>query len=485
MTSPADSSSAPAFAPRGCPAHAGGSQSVPMYGAEVEADARGFYERMRREHGPVAPVLLPGDIPAWLVTGHSEILEVVRTPSKYSRDSRRWNAFQQGLVAPDSPLMPMLAWQPLCVFADGGDHQRLRGAVTRGLDRFDRRGVRRYVTRYADQLVDGFCQKGEADLIGQFSEHLPMLVMTQLFGMPDEAGPQLVNALRDLMKGTETALASNAYVVEVLSKLVADRRRTPRQDLPSWLLLDEAELTDEEVVEHLRLILVAANETTVNLIANVLRVVLTDPAFRRSLAGGQLQLPDALEMVLWDDPPLAVVPGRWAVNPTRLGEVDIHEGDLLMLALGAGNVDPRVRPDVTASVAGNRAHLAFSGGPHECPGADVGRAIAETGIDVLLARLPDLQLSVPEGELRWTSSWLARHLAELPVDFTPVLPKPAPAAATPSAYPQSPQQAPATPYPAYDPASAPFSSGAVSAPAVGGPTRRVPWWRRLLSLLQR
>ena len=68
---------------------------------------------------------------------------------------------------------------------------------------------------------------------------------------------------------------------------------------------------------------------------------------------------------------------------------------------------------------GNRSHLAFGGGPHECPGQDIGRAIADIGVDALLMRLPDVELSVHEHELRWRSSILSQHLVELPVKFEP------------------------------------------------------------------
>lgn len=66
---------------------------------------------------------------------------------------------------------------------------------------------------------------------------------------------------------------------------------------------------------------------------------------------------------------------------------------------------------------GNRAHLAFSGGPHECPGQDIGRAIADVGVDALLMRLPDLELAVDESRLQWIGNIMSRHLVELPADF--------------------------------------------------------------------
>ncbi|MGW2054350.1 cytochrome P450 [Streptomyces sp. NPDC001840] len=398
--------------PPGCPARR-------LYGPEAENDPMGLYEKLRAEHGSVAPVLLHGDVPAWLVLGHSENLHMTRTPSQFSRDSRRWRALHDGTAPPDHPLAPVFTWQPLCVFADGAEHERLRGAVTDAIARIDHRGVRRHINRYSNRLVNEFCQDGRADLVGRFAEHLPMMVMAQILGMPEEYNERLVQAARDMIKGTETANESNEYVMTVLRGLVARRRAAPEEDFASRLAGHPAGLTDDEVAQHLRLVLIAAYETTANLIANVLRMVLTDPRFRARLSGGHMTLPEAVEQTLWDEPPFTTILGRWAVGDTELGGKRIKAGDALIVGIAAANADPVVRPDRGASMRGNRAHLAFSGGPHECPGQDIGRAIADTGIDALLLRLPDLQLAVEERELRYKAALMSRQLLELPVTFEP------------------------------------------------------------------
>ncbi|MFE9630967.1 cytochrome P450 [Streptomyces sp. NPDC006463] len=433
-TTPYPAASTP---PPGCPAHR-------LYGPEAEADPMGLYEKLRAEHGAVAPVLVQGDLPAWLVLGHRENLDVARTPSRFSRDPRRWRDMQEGNVPANHPLTPMTAWQPVCHFVDGAEHERLRGALTESLERFDRRGVRRYVKRFADQLIDGIAESGRGDLVADFAEPLPMLVMTQLVGAPDSYGPRLVEAARDMIRGTETAVASNEYVTATLRELVAGKRVVPGRDFTTWMLEHPTALTDEEIVEHLRLVMIAAFESTANLVANTLRLVLTDQRFRANLSGGHMTLPDALEQVLWDEPPFTTILGRWATGDTELAGVHISAGDMLLLGLAPGNVDPQIRPDLSVPVHGNRSHLAFSSGPHECPGQDIGRAIADTGIDTLLTRLPDLELAVPEDGLRWTSSLMSRHLVALPVRFTPrgtsvtaATRAPVPPAAAPAAAPRS------------------------------------------------
>lgn len=411
---------APAPPPQ-CPAHArpGATDGLArLFGPEAAEDPMGLYERLRARHGSVAPVLLDGDLPAWLVLGYREILEVAGTPARFSRDSRNWRWFREGRVPPDSPLLPMIAWQPVCLFLDGEERNRLRLAVTDSLERFNRRGIRRHITRFTHQLIDGFAERGEADLAEEFCEHLPMLVLTQLLGMPDEYGPRLVAASRDMVAGTETSVASNAFIVETLTELVRRKRGSHGHDVTSWLIEHSSGLTDEEVWNHLRVILIAANETTVNLLKSTLRMVLTDPRCHASLAGGQMTLPDVVEQVLWSEPPLMTIPGRWAAVATEVGGQKIEAGDMLLLALAAGNHDPAVRPDPSVPLLGNRSHLAFSSGPQECPGQNIGRAIADTGIDTLLARLPDVRLSIPEEQLRWKSGWMTRHLTSLPVAFT-------------------------------------------------------------------
>ena len=389
-----------------------------LFGDEYQSDPMGVYERLRKEHGQVAPVLLAGDVPAWLVLGYRENLEVARTPNRFSHDSRLWRELKEGRVSPDNPVLPIVGWNASCVFAEGEEHERLRSAVTDSLGRFDRRGIRRHITRYTNLLVDQFCADGQADLVSQFAEHLPMLVMAHLVGMTDDYGPRLAKAALSLVKGTGDVLAADQFITESIREVVRRKQVSPGADLASWLLGHQAKLTEEEVVQHLRLIMIAANETTITLIKNTLRMVLADRRFRASLAGGHMTLPDAVEHVLWNEPPLAVNPGRWATSDVTLGGQQIKAGDMLLLGLAAGNTDPAIRPDLDAPMYGNRSHLAFSSGPHECPGQDIGRAITDTGIDALLTRLPDMRLSVPEDELTWISSWMSRHLVTLPVEFT-------------------------------------------------------------------
>ncbi|WP_431046196.1 cytochrome P450 [Streptomyces sp. P1-3] len=471
----ADSALAP---PPGCPAHQGldAKGAVPLFGPVYESDPLRVFEQLRAEHGAVAPVRLIGDLPGWLVLGYREILEVARTPTRFSHDSRHWHMLKEGKVPPDNPLLPVIGWNPDRMTADGDDHRRLRDAITECLDRCDRRGLRRHVIRFTNQLADEFSAEGSADLLPRFAQQLPMVVLTQLFGMPEEYGPRLVDAAIELVKGTEKSIASSEYIKETLARLVARKRVDPGNDLATWVVEHPAGLSDAELVSVLWIVLLAANENTTGLLATTLRMVLTDQRFRASLAGGQMTVPDAVEHVLWDDPPTTVIPARWATSDTELGGRPIKAGDMLLLGVAAGNIDPAVRPDLEAPMYGNRSHLSFSGGPHECPGREIARAIVDTAIDALLVRLPDLHLAVDENELGWRATTWTRHLKSLPVQFAPrrpTLEAPDYAALPAGQHPPLPQPEPAAP-----------PAGPVP-PQTTGPKARRSWWSPLARWFRR
>ncbi|QNP73696.1 cytochrome P450 [Streptomyces roseirectus] len=478
----------PAEPPAGCPAHGRGAGGLTrLFGPGAE-DLNALYERLREEHGAVAPVLLHDDVPIWIVLGHAENLHMVRSPTHFTRDSRIWTPLVEGQVKPDHPLMPHIAWQPIASHAEGDEHKRLRGAVKASMEGLDDRTLRRYINRSSQRLVNDFCESGKAELVGQFAEHLPMAVMCHVLGMPEEYNERLVHAARDALKGTETAIASHGYVMDALSRLTARRRAEPLDDAASKLVTHPANLTDDEVREHLRLLLFAAYEASVNLLSSALLQVIIDPRFYAKLNGGQMTVPEAVEQALWDHPPFSTIFAYFAKVDTELGGQRIRKGDGLLFAPAPANVDPKMRPDLSKNMRGNRSHLAFGSGAHECPGQDVGRAIADVGVDALLFRLPDVQLACPESELRYTQSISSRHLVSLPVRFEPRpqqdithkpshtnLPQPRGQWSLPTRQRPTPEP---LPEPAPEPAEAPAPTQAAPEPVQ---ERRPGVWRRVLA----
>ncbi|MEV5507858.1 cytochrome P450 [Streptomyces orinoci] len=404
----------------GCPAHAGSRPAAAaLYGQVLTGDTRELYEQLRAEHGPVAPVELEPGVPAWLVLGYRELLEVTRNEECFSHDSRRWRALNEGLVRPDSPLLPMMGYRPTLLFADGAAHRRLSRAVGDGFARLDQHQLRRSVAQLADMLLDAVAGTGRAELVQDYAMRLPLWVASRMVGLSDQLAPRLIAAVNGLVDSGDQARAANQTLQQILTELVRQKTATPGEDLTSWLLAHPAGLSAEEVLHHLVVIIVAGNGPAANWITNTVRLLLTDTRFRSHVTGGRLTVDAALDEVLWRDPPTQNFPGRYATRDVRLGNQDIRAGDALILGLAAANRDPAVQPPDGRIVPGNRSHLAFSAGPHTCPARDPARLIAHTAVDTLIHRLPGLRLAVPPEDLTYRPSPWARALTALPVHFTP------------------------------------------------------------------
>ncbi|MFJ8039986.1 cytochrome P450 [Kitasatospora sp. NPDC096147] len=475
MTSPTPE--AAAGPPPGCPAHqpAGGparpaAPVTGLYGAAVADDPHGLYARLRAQHGPVAPIELEPGVEAWLVLGYPELLELTRNEQLFSKDSRRWRVPAEGRLRADSRLLPMTSWRPTLLNLDGAEHARLRAAVADTLAKVDHRQLRQATEQAADTLIDGWGPDGTADLIAQYARRLPLMVFTQLIGLPAEAGPHIVELISHFVDSSEKSVKANAEFQAILLDLVRRRREEPAADLTSWLLAHSAALSDEEAVHHLVVLMVAGNETTINWTGNTLRLLLTDRRFRATLTGGRLTVADALEEVLWRDPPTQNFPGRWATSDTVLGGQYISAGDMLVLGLAAANADPAVQQPAGEGLGGNRAHLAWGAGRHVCPAQHPARLIVETAVETLLHRLPDLQLAVPGHELAWRPSPWSRALVALPVLYSAFTPPRTPAVERPAWTPPSP------PSPSDSTPSAPTSTPRT--PGSGRPGLR-SWWSSL------
>ncbi len=408
-------------APPGCPAH---TDAVRLGGLEYQQTPSQLYRAMRREHGPVAPVLLDGDIPAWLVLGYSEVTYVTSHDELFARDSRRWNQWEN--IPPDWPLLPFVGYQPSVLFTEGEEHRRRAGVITEALEGVDQFELAYDCRTIADDLIAGFAGSGQAELMADYAHALPMRAVVQMCGMPTSGDDtrRLVDDLRISLDAGEgdDPVAAYGRVGERLRQLVKDKRAAPGPDVTSRMLTHPAGLTDEEIVQDLISVIAAAQQPTANWICNTLRLLLTDERFAVNVSGGRLSVGEALNEVLWLDTPTQNFIGRWAVRDVQLGGRQIRAGDCLVLGLAAANTDPQIWPEAHVG-AENAAHLSFSNGEHRCPYpapllADV---MARTAVETLLERLPDLVLGAEPEELTWRPSIWMRGLSALPVSFTPVV----------------------------------------------------------------
>ncbi|MGW7516525.1 cytochrome P450 [Streptomyces sp. NPDC054796] len=395
-----------------------------MFGTRfINDDPAQLYREMRQEHGPIAPVTLLGDVPAWLVLGYRELHQITSNPALFTRDSGIWNQWDR--IPADWPLLPMVGRQPSILYETGERHQRRSSLVSDALAAVDPFELRHHAERFADRLVDGFCGRGDGDLVAEYAKVLPALVLARLYGFGDEEGASLVPSINALVDGSEGALEGRDRIQAAMRGLLASRRAAPGADVATRMLHHAYadEFSFEEIVEDMMVNIVAGHQPTADWIGNSLRLTFTDDRFSASLSGGRHSVGEAMNEVLWEETPTQNVAGRWAARDTQLGGKRVRGGDLLILSLAAANADPQVRPDQHSFTGGNNAFLSFGHGDHRCPypAQDIAEAIARTGIEVLLDRLPDADLAVSRQALVWRPSPWLRGLESLPVHFTPTI----------------------------------------------------------------
>ncbi|MFD4032468.1 cytochrome P450 [Streptomyces sp. NPDC058637] len=399
--------------PPECPMHQG--RQTSLYGAEFAADPHRVYDAFRA-HGPVAPIELAPGVEANLVVEHEAALRVLQNPALFARDSRRWNALQEGRVPLDSPVLPMMAYRPNCLFTDGTEHLRLRKAVTESLGRLNASRLSRDVERIADYLIDQFIERGSADLLNEYAKLLPLLLFNQLFGCPSDIGDRLTRYMSAIFDG-EDVLRANAELTACLMELVALKRRVPGEDITSWLIQHPAGLRDEELKDQLVMLMGAGVEPERNLIGNALLLMLSADGPGSDRAGSGMLVEDALNEVLWDNAPIANYATHFPVRDVDLGGTILAAGTPVLISFAAANSDPALT-DARRTLS-KGAHLAWGAGPHVCPAKSPAQLIALTAIEKILNVLPDVTLARPASEAEWRPGPFHRALVTLPVRFTP------------------------------------------------------------------
>ena len=391
---------------------------TPLSQTTTCADPQAVYRTLRERWGQVAPVELEPGVPAWLVMGYPEILQVVRNERLYARDPHHWRLLAEGVVSPESGLGPMMFPRDNAYFADGATHRRLRAPLDEGIAGLDQHALRRSWHATCRELISGFAGRGQADLVEEYASVIPMLAVTSLFGISTGHGHELRAGLIALFGSGADSQEGNRTFERILTEVMHSHQTAAVEDLTTAFLRHPNLRDDAEVVQSIVLMISAGYETTTSWIAQTLRLMLTDPRFAGRLHGGRLGVDDALDEVLFRDPPMANMPARYALADTELAGQPIRAGDAVILGLAAANADPRVHTDDPWLETGNRSHLAYSAGPHTCPALDPSRLITRIAVTTALAELHDLTLAIRPDEVELLPSPWTRCPASLPVRFS-------------------------------------------------------------------
>jgi cytochrome P450 len=333
-----------------------------------------------------------------------------------------------GPAAMDEPVRRSMSnWM---LQQDPPDHTRLRGLVVKAFTAKRVEEMRPRIQAIVDQTLDRIEPAGRMDLIAEFAYRLPVTVICDMLGIPEEdrepffassrIGGRLLDPVPLSRQELDEANAQNLGLAEYFRKLFALRRRQPGDDLTTQLVQAEEEgskLSEEELTGNIILLFGAGHETTVNLIGNGLLALHRNPDQLELLRRQPDLIGNAIEELLRYDSSVQLT-GRTALADVEVGGTKVAKGEPVLSLLGAANRDPAVYadPDKLDITRPNIRPMSFGGGIHFCLGAQLARIEGEVAINTLIERLPGLRLDNAENP-DWRETFVLRGLKTLPASW--------------------------------------------------------------------
>jgi pimeloyl-[acyl-carrier protein] synthase len=379
----------------------------------VMADPYPYYRSMREQD----PVHWNDLIRAWFLTRHVDVVELLRD-DRFSADRTRSERYRPPPLHRRPPGKSMLVVDP-------PDHTRLRNLVNKAFTPRMVEQLRPRIEAIASEILGCVRDADEIDLVADFAYPLPVIVIAEMLGVPardrmafQEWSAILVRGLDPMVSDDEQEAIFDARdaLIDYLRVILNERRREPREDLLSGLIMAEEHgdfFSEGELLAMCNLLLVAGHETTVNLIGSGMLALFENPDQLERLRRDPDLNQKAVEELLRYTSPVQWT-GRVAAQEIEMGGRTIQPAQAVIGILGAANRDPEVFPEPDRLDLGRdpNPHVAFGRGPHFCLGAPLARLEAQVALPMLLERFPRLRLA-GEPELRPT--WVLRGLRHLPV----------------------------------------------------------------------
>ncbi len=391
---------------------------------EFIRDPYPHYERLRRTD----PVHLTSH-GQYVTSRHAEASLVLRD-KRFGKDFVERTTRRYGPKVMEEPIFRTMShWM---LQQDPPDHSRLRGLVVKAFTARRVEDMRPRIQQVVDQTLDRIAAQGHIDLIEDFAFRLPVTIICDMLGIPEEHRETFYNSSRDggrlldpvpltpaeIAQGNAGNLMAQMY----FQQLFELRRKNPGDDLTTQLVQaeeDGSKLSNEELTANIILLFGAGHETTVNLIGNGLLALFRNPDQLALLKANPALITNAIEELLRYDSSVQMGARVALEDIDDLGGKKIPQGETVLCLLGSANRDPAVypdRPDCLDITRPNVRPLSFGGGIHFCLGAQLARIEAEIAISSLLRRLPDLRLDDAENP-EWRPTFVLRGLKRLPASW--------------------------------------------------------------------
>ncbi|MFG2880529.1 cytochrome P450 [Streptomyces sp. NPDC048337] len=386
-------------------------------------DPYATYEKLREEGAVRRHVVktLATELHAWVVTDYENGRALLADP-RLSKDAVNLPAVVTSQsVDPDFQATE----QPRSMlFSDPPEHTRLRKLIGKAFTMRRVQKMRPWIEQTTDALLERIVPGEEFDLVDDIALALPIYVIGNLLGVPEERFEDFKTwsgALASVDISAEEKQKALGQAFAYLGQLVAEKRANPGEDMVSALIEaddDGVKLTDTELMSTIFLVMNAGYETTANMISSGVLALLEHPGQEALLRADPSLIPGAVEEFLRYESPLNLSTIRYTTSPVEVGDVTIPEGEIVFIALMSGNRDPEKyadpnRLDVTRPSA--HSHLSFGHGVHHCLGAPLARLEGEIIFTKLLERFPDWRLTVEPAALEWRYTAQFRGLEKLPV----------------------------------------------------------------------
>jgi cytochrome P450 family 142 subfamily A polypeptide 1 len=314
---------------------------------------------------------------------------------------------------------------PWMIDMDGYDHSKRRRLVSGGFTPARVRATEPQVRAICDGLIDRVCERGACDVVADLAAPLPMIVIGDILGVDPEDRDDLLRWSHGMLAsltgepdGFEAAAVAFGEYVAYAHGVIADRRSAPREDLFSLLVhaeVDGERLSDDDVVFESLLLLIGGDETTRQVTAGGVDLLLQHREQMDRLVAHRETLPTAVEEILRCVSPIKSM-ARTTTRDVELEGVALPSGAKVVLLYESANFDEGHfdEPDRFDTGRSPNEHLAFGFGPHVCLGASLARLEVATMLDRILQRLPGLELATDEPLTRSITG-----LEKLPVRFAP------------------------------------------------------------------
>ncbi|MGI5141903.1 MULTISPECIES: cytochrome P450 family protein [unclassified Streptomyces] len=395
--------------------------------ADYRANPYPVYERLR-ESAPVCPISPPHGVETYLITRYDDAKAALTDPriskDMYAAIDAYHTIFGDSSVALDDNML----------FSDPPKHTRLRRIVNSAFTPRRIESLRPRIQQITDELLAKCSTEGPVDLLPSFAFPLPLIVICELIGIPDDEREEVqklcaVVARTGFSKADKEKLAvAEGALRDYFVEIIARKRAKASDDLLSDLIRTQDEqgaMNDGELLSTLWVLLFAGHKTTAYLIGNAVFNLLSHRDQLREVMADPELLPNAIEEVIRYEGSVENATFRHALEDIAMRDTVIPKGALVQVAVASANRDPeRFESPDTFDVKRpglQSAHLGFGSGPHYCLGAPLARMEMRIALSTLFGKYPTVELAVPPGEADWLKVPFPafRGLESLPVVLDP------------------------------------------------------------------